>query len=1175
MKSGKYAHIAFALLTSLVLIVTTTIAVRYIHKHEQTNIANHVITRLDSISRLIKLWSNDFESGAQLLADDPKLVNLLKQYFDGKISQQEADELLNQWFRPIYLSRGYEGHSIISKEFTILLTSSPGYTGKQVASDVSQYAIKKALENGSAIGHISEAIYPVRNVDGTDHENVIFQLGCARVVHQGNALAVLCLRQNPYNNFFAMLATGFSGETGESYAVNRNGKIISPTRFDEMEQHKTTEATFKKELYARVPSSTYRKEYNANSLSLRPLTQGVALAMEKGDSNYINGYPDYRGITVVGAVKWIPELDMGIVIEQDVDEVYKPYQFSRRAIIFLAGIAILLINILSFALFHGRKNLALREERMRAFLNNFPGVVHMRDADGRFLMANKMVEKLADMPLNKIIGKKEENLPLPKNYQAKMQEDHEKVLKTGQVIVSTQNTDTIFKMDYEWIKIIRFPVFDTEEANVTAVGTIIQDITEQVRNSQELEEIRLNLEKIVVQRTQQLETARAEAEQAAKTKANFMANMSHELRTPMNAIIGLSHLATLVSDDPKLHSYLQRIHQSSSHLLSIINDILDFSKIEAGKMTIDHIEFSVEDLLDKVAGFVSNKAEEKGLELLVQIDNDVPLFLKGDPFRIGQILINFVSNAVKFTKIGEVIIRVKKLEDHERKVKLCFEVKDTGIGISEEGIAQLFKPFHQLDTSLTRRFEGTGLGLAISKSLVEQMQGEIRVQSAPGTGSQFFMELSLEKCSNSTLPIYHESQIHHLKGIKALVICNNPSTQNILGYMLESLALDITQVDSSDAAIQQLKQSHHFDVVFLNENLDDNYVINTAKKIRALILNKPTKIIVIKSGQNNIDIENENLFDYILIKPILISRLIEALAGMLEKKPLKQLNAYDFSQYNYLHSASILLVDDNLINQDVAKELLGYVKANVSVSHSGYDALQKLKYNTYDLILMDVQMPGMDGYETTERIRANPRTKNLPIVAMTANALVGDREKCLQVGMDDYIAKPIDPQLLFDTLLKWIKPNSIHSTQTFSEKTISEKIISEKKSPPKSLTEKIDLNVQLDKLHLIKGLDIEPALERLLNNREFYCKLVQRFAASRDTVADEIETAATSKNFEDASRIAHSFKSLAATIGATELQQLALTLETELGRSEFNESLLNQFRKKLQNIVSEIHNASV
>jgi two-component system, sensor histidine kinase and response regulator len=1154
MKSGKYIHIIFAILTSIILVAITTVTIQNIYTREHSNIKSQINTRLESTSRLVNLWNNNFRSGVSLLAEEPELVALVDDYITGKTSADAAHRFLDQWLRPIYLARGYEGHSIITPELTIILASSSSYIGKPVATSVSKQAILTAFAEGQAIGHISESVYPVRNLDGTEQNNVIFQLGCARIMKNNQAIAVLCLRQNPYTNFFAMLETGFSGETGEAYAVDASGKIISPTRFNNPERS----AFFNKNLQARSPVKAYGRIHD-NSQKTKPLTKAVAMAIETGASGYVDDYPDYRGVAVVGSVEWVANLDIGIVIEQDVSEVYGPYQFSRKAIIFLTVIAILLINTLSIALFFNRKNLALREQRMRAFLNNFPGIAHMRDLNGRYLIVNKMVNSILDITTQKIVGTTGEHLPFPEHYVNKMKDDHDAVIKTGKVIIRTEKTDSILKMKYEWIKVIRFPVFDADQTNIIAVGTIIQDITEQMQNAQDLLKIRLNLERIVEERTGQLESARAEAEQAAQTKANFMANMSHELRTPMNAIIGLSHLATLVSDDPKLHGYLQRIHQSSNHLLSIINDILDFSKIEAGKLALDYTEFALEDLIDKVTGLVANKAVEKGLEILVYIEPDVPLFVRGDNLRIGQILINFCSNAIKFTNHGFIKITIKKTFEDTTRLKLAFEVEDTGIGISEKDISHLFMPFNQLDTSMTRQFEGTGLGLAISKNLIEQMNGDVSVSSNIGSGSKFSMEIPFKVETCSSIHFYDDGKHTDINHKKALIITSSSVLEDNLRFILNAFAIQTSSINTTE---NNLSAINAVDFVFIDEGRGlDQYIqsIRTLniRNAEQLTHQKPLFILLVNDQKNTSRLETESFFDFVLTKPLLPSRLLDSLTGETEKHSSKN-ETLDLGKFKNLESIKILLVDDNRINQDVVTELLGLLQVKIDLCDNGLDAIERLKKETFDLVLMDVQMPGIDGYETTRRIRKDLQLDNLPIIAITANALDGDREKCLQAGMNDYLSKPIMPKLLFETLMKWSPLTSTPQLMTDIEENQGQFEI--------TLPE-------LKRLSMIPDLDVRSAIFRLLNNENFYHQLVQKFISSRNNTAEEVRNLIQDNNFEDASRIMHSFKSLAGTLGAVKLQVMALDLEMELTQLQFDEERLDNFNNELQSLLTKITTA--
>jgi PAS domain S-box-containing protein len=884
--------------------------------------------------------------------------------------------------------------------------------------------------------------------------------------------------------------------------------------------------------------------------------------MEKGESGFIDGYTDYRGVTVVGAVKWLPGMDIGIAVEQDVDEVYGPFQFASRAIVGLTALAILLINLLTVVLIRSRKSIAEREQSMRTFLDNFPGLTHMRDREGRFLIANKQMEEFLHVPRNQLIGKTNDVLKLPPKYIHQLNIDHDEVLNTGHVVETIKQLTDIRYGQVEWVKTIRFPVFNQETHTIYAVGTILLDITEQTRNAQEIEAISVNLEKMVAQRTAQFEAAKFDAEQAAQAKSEFLANMSHEIRTPMNAIIGLSHLATLVSDDPKLRSYLERIHQSSEHLLSIINNILDFSKIEAGKMTLDTVDFSLEQTLDNVLALLWDKADAKELELLLDIDPSLPDKLNGDALRLGQILINFTSNAVKFTETGNVLVRARKLSESDASVTIGFDVQDTGIGIPAEDFAQLFKPFHQLDTSSTRRFEGTGLGLTISKNLVELMGGELQIESELGIGSTFSVELTLSK---STVPQEDSTDIRILQGKQVLLVDDNAEARAILEKQLRNLALNVTSVDSGAAALNlthpQDGEAKVFDIILLDWKMPGLSGIETAEQIRLWPLAPQTKLVLLCThNKQAIGANAELLFDALISKPIIASELHETMSNLFKNTYVRaeQNASLDLTAYKKLAGCRVLLVDDNEINQDVVKELLNLISAKVITANNGREALELLERLPFDIVLMDVQMPIMDGMEATRHLRIQERFDRLPIIAMTAGALVGDRERCLSVGMNDYISKPIYPEILYSTMLRWhtqtvAQPHSfVPKVNTLEDKSTSES------------------TRVLSRLYRISGLDVDQALERLLNNETLYLKLIKRFVNERRTIADDIERAVAEHNFSQALYQAHSFKSLAGTIGAVELQALALQIELELQQEKVAEDLLQALRAALNTMLDEL-----
>jgi len=1150
MTLGKYAHTLLAFCTSTLLLCVTLTAVYVIHNNDHANVSHHILTRLHATTGIIKLWEHEYLTSVRSVAEDAGLTELVDKLINQQITRDQGTAKLDEWLRPIYLGRGYEGHSIITPDMNVLLASSAGFVGKPVTSSSSREAILKAFKDGVALARPAEAAYQVRMLNRMAAPGTLFQLGCAPIKKNDQVLAVLCLRQDPYRTFFALLGTGFSGETGESYAVDRSGNIISPTRFGHqiVNNPQRGQSSFIKGLQARL--STKRRDGTYLVDSKNPLTQSVRDALAKGESGFVERYRDYRNIEVAGAVQWLPEMDMGIVVEQDADEVYGPFEHSRNAIVGLGLLATLLINALIFGQARSRASLAEREQLMRAFLDNFPGMAHMRDAKGTFLIANRHVVEFFKTSRDSLIGKDETDLPLSKKYITQLNKDHKDVLSSGQVIETVRQIQDMHYGKVEWLKTIRFPVTDAEN-NTYAVGTILLDITEQTHNAQELEAIRVNLEQRVEERTAQFEAAKMEAEQAAQVKAEFLANMSHEIRTPMNAIIGLSHLARMVSDDPKLRSYLQRIHQSSSHLLSIINDILDFSKIEAGKMTIECADFSLENMLDKVIGLLWEKADDKGLELLFHIESDIPDNLNGDALRIGQVLINFVSNAVKFTENGDVILRVRKTAEDEKRIGVRFEVEDSGIGIAPERFHQLFEPFQQLDTSSTRRFEGTGLGLTISKNLVELMGGKLEMKSTPGAGSTFALELSLNKCKQLEII---STQAQELQ-CRMLIVDDNQHARDILAQMLNNLSLAVTQVDSGLAALDLIQAQEAFDIIFLDLKMPEISGVETAERINHLQLHKQPKLVLMSAhSKQDIGVNLENLFGAILVKPIVPSVLRDTVFNLLRDTCIQPqaFHKTNINDYQKLANIDVLLVDDNDINQDVVTELLKLVNANITLAFNGQEALDKLIENDFDVILMDVQMPVMDGIEATRRIRAQNTYADLPIIAMTANAQAEDREMCIKAGMSDYVSKPIDPDILFRTLIRWTR-----------EKTISI-------ATPVTVIDNDKNESLIGALSKLDALELEPALERLLHNTSFYLKLLERFIAERSNIVEIIEKALANNDYEEASRQAHTFKSLAGTVGAVQLQDLALIVEINSRKRIPVVKPLAQLEHALKEFISDV-----
>ena len=524
---------------------------------------------------------------------------------------------------------------------------------------------------------------------------------------------------------------------------------------------------------------------------------------------------------------------------------------------------------------------------------------------------------------------------------------------------------------------------------------------------------------------QAMRKARDLAEATAQSKADFLSNMSHEIRTPMNAVIGMAHLALRTELSPRQRDYIEKIQASGQHLLGIINDILDFSKIEAGKLEVESVDFELDKVLDNLATLVGDKATSKGLELLFEVDPSLPPHLVGDPLRLGQVLINYANNAVKFTEEGEIAVRIYPVEEIGRDLLLRFEVRDTGIGLSQEQQGKLFQSFQQADASTTRQYGGTGLGLAIAKQLAELMGGQVGVESAPGEGSTFWFTARLGRGIGKRREYVPTPD---LRGRRALVVDDNPHARQILSEMLASMTFEIEEVASGEEALAAMSRTDgvRCDIVFLDWRMPPGMDgIETARQLAALA-QPPAVVLVTAYGREEVFREATRAeIEHVLVKPvnpsILFDAAIQALGGATTSTAEQaQDPAADDPDVAAVRGARILLVEDNLLNQQVAQELLQEVGFVVEIAENGEEAVAQVRAGAFEAVLMDMQMPVMDGMTATRLIREDSRFARLPILAMTANAMEGDREQCLEAGMNDHIPKPIDPEELFATLRRWI-----------------------------------------------------------------------------------------------------------------------------------------------------------
>lgn len=1171
-RSVRRLSLGMVILFLLTVFVGSWYTVNSAEHRTREDIGNHLKTVLNTVHQTLKVWASDKFTRARQIASSSTVRIMLEDLLQ---LPKEPEHLLDSWqqsgMRDLLAIETQNldttGFTLITPDGMIVAANEDEPVGRMSAIVEKRSGLFHRVLQGDVVlvpplASRGRSVEPDSRIS---HEALSVMYVAAPVLAtNGQVLAVLALHLDPSRSLTRFTHMGRVGETGETYAFDNTGLMLSNSRFEiqlrELGLLKPNESS-SLTLYLRNPGRTLTPQDSAKTAESSGNTSLTYMAEEaiRGTSGtHLQGYVDYRGVEVLGTWLWDHQLGMGLATEIDASEGMQSFYLTRNAILGVLVITVLMaLGLTGFSVWVGHsanrsilrarnqlEELVLertKELSFQKFALDQHAIVSITDNQGIITYVNDRFCAVSGYTKSELLSQNHRIIRSP-DTPSRVYEEMWAVLKDSQVWHGELKNRKKNGGAY-WVATSIVPEVDKSGQPYRYIA-ISTDITNRKSVETEL---------LIAQKT---------AEDATQAKSHFLANMSHEIRTPMNAIIGLTELCLNTTQvTHKQQDYLEKVHYSANSLLRIINDILDFSKIEAGKLDLESTTFELDTVLDSLRTLASIKTQEKGLELLFDRGIDVPDCLIGDPLRLGQILLNLTNNAVKFTEKGEIIVTIRLESKTDDEVKLAFAVSDTGIGMTEKQQRSLFQSFSQADSSTTRQYGGTGLGLAISRNLVHMMGGAIHVESAPGQGATFHFTARFK--SGTDLPERHLEPLPDVRGKTVLLVDDNEASSEILCTYLSALTFNVHAAKDGLEALQRLRDNpNRFDLVITDWLMPGMNGLDLAKAI-STELPAPPKVILI-SAHSREDMMTKPGAEYLsgfLPKPITPSDLLDMImiAYGKESQPHRRIRKSFKEVIDGLvdiQGARILLVEDNEINQQVAQELLERGRFFVEVANNGEEAIRMVNTQSYDCVLMDVQMPIMDGYEATQRIRQDARFANLPILAMTANAMVSDREAALEAGMNDHIPKPIDPAKLFDTLKIWIPPG--------------QRILPSEQALPGEDHSEFGLP-------RIEGLDMQKGLAGVGGKSEAYFKILQKVVTNHDQSIKEIRKDLSCRDFASAVRRAHTLKGITATIGALHLSELARELENNLQNSpeENQDALLDRLDRELESMLADIRQALI